>query len=1271
MKRLLMAAALLCAVAPLWGQGVRYDGRVTSASSLGPSGAQVPILAVTNATVTICATSPCGIPSLIYSNAALTVITANPIRTDSQGRFGFWAASGNYFYSATDANGNPLGTFPISLGGTGTAGLTALTGDVLASGAGSASATLATVNPNPGACGDATHVSQVMVDAKGRTVSCTPVPITASGSTPAAPAYAVQLANVTATALASDPAFTINPTNHTFTGQVVLGQTTNGVQDADLNGGASTAITSCAGANCSVHISALSTDGENIFGLPTAAPFHLFDERKGVGTDYYVNPVQTGLSGFQQAYGHSTNCLWNNDGLSLPVERDCERRNLVEGGSGMNSANTNQISQFTNDVGSWLSGGIKQAYGLTAYVIRSGDFAGQYWYINFRDATLEFNDEGMKGSGLIMRQLPPPVGTVTSVSGASHTTVTTNLANIGQGFILVEENDVFSHGNITATTPSPGGYALPSITTSDTHAVSTWQATLSATCGSYVTPNAPVTAKCGVTGATGTFNPALKVCVGDYTGPETSNIALDTDGVSYDIGMTQVHPAGVPLAQGGACGKVIVLGNGQSTLAALHSYPNFYTSYWTVASPTSTTMTYIVQYKEGQNGLLQLSVPYVGTQGNAPVTRDGSGNATLTPVGGSGAQYPLPDFFAWNTYTAPPNAQITLSACADATFNQTVSSTSADELGIHFPLTGAAGSTTGCTLAVSGLNNYWAVGGAMTTGMPNVTMDANGNANAHGVMQVMPNDLTWNAGDTVIQANAYSNGPSISYEGISNDTPPIAGANIGKLVSLTGRGSSSESFFTLQGDQTARYLGMGPNGFIQPHSILNSSDVFGSMFNLTQPALGGQIFTMNCRLCTIKDTGYDLFYLNGLVPNRIHFEPSTGVISFPYNGVTIGGQYICLANGTSCPTAAGGVTHTASALTAKAVVIGNGGSDATIDPNVTTDGSGNITSKSLTTTGTTQGGIALGVGTGTLPTPSTPYFAGIIGPASGTPAYYLQLPNIEPSAASPVLNCAQPTVVNGSRVSVCSWGSGGSGTPSLPTPPGNATTFSSLEVNTGYGGTWGPVNTTQTGSTGAGTGNLTYGVTSPSGTTNTMHFNCTPTTAQLNCLAYRHIQPSQVTGGSTTGLSNFETDFYAELTGPLSNYTAPEFDPDLFTGTNRLLMSRQCRFIGTNNYNWFFWDTANNQWVNSGSACTTTTFAPGVKHHIQTYDTFNQSANSYTYVLFLLDGVVVWNNPSGATFYGLGDSSPNELNIQQQLDGGPTSTASMDEYLSGYKFVVW
>jgi hypothetical protein len=73
---------------------------------------------------------------------------------------------------ATDdcAKFNPAGvltTAGVPCGGGGGGGITAITGDVTASGTGSVAATLATVNGGPGACGDSTHVCQVTTNGKG------------------------------------------------------------------------------------------------------------------------------------------------------------------------------------------------------------------------------------------------------------------------------------------------------------------------------------------------------------------------------------------------------------------------------------------------------------------------------------------------------------------------------------------------------------------------------------------------------------------------------------------------------------------------------------------------------------------------------------------------------------------------------------------------------------------------------------------------------------------------------------------------------------------------------------------------------------------------------------------------------------------------------------------------------------------------------------------------------------------------------------------------
>jgi hypothetical protein len=73
------------------------------------------------------------------------------------------------------------GTAWVAYSGGGT-GITALTGDVTATGPGSAAATLATVNSGPGSCGDSTHVCQVTTNGKGLVTSQSAVAITGGGS---------------------------------------------------------------------------------------------------------------------------------------------------------------------------------------------------------------------------------------------------------------------------------------------------------------------------------------------------------------------------------------------------------------------------------------------------------------------------------------------------------------------------------------------------------------------------------------------------------------------------------------------------------------------------------------------------------------------------------------------------------------------------------------------------------------------------------------------------------------------------------------------------------------------------------------------------------------------------------------------------------------------------------------------------------------------------------------------------------------------------------
>lgn len=86
-----------------------------------------------------------------------------------------------------------------------------------------------------------------------------------------------------------------------------------------------------------------------------------------------------------------------------------------------------------------------------------------------------------------------------------------------------------------------------------------------------------------------------------------------------------------------------------------------------------------------------------------------------------------------------------------------------------------------------------------------------------------------------------------------------------------------------------------------------------------------------------------------------------------------------------------------------------------------------ITAPSYSTSGSTQGFDAYGVGTGTISTTLPTNYVGIIGPPSGTPTYFLQLPSANPTAGQTMVFAA-PTSVNGVSQAVGTWATPGTGT---------------------------------------------------------------------------------------------------------------------------------------------------------------------------------------------------------------------------------------------------
>lgn len=136
-----------------------------NAKGLITAAVNVPTLAITALTGDVSASGP--------GNATATLSTVN----SDVGTFG-----DNTHVAQITVNAKGLITAASSVAITGGGGgITALTGDVTASGTGSVMATLATVNSNTGSFGNAKNSAQLTVNAKGLITACTNIPITAFG----------------------------------------------------------------------------------------------------------------------------------------------------------------------------------------------------------------------------------------------------------------------------------------------------------------------------------------------------------------------------------------------------------------------------------------------------------------------------------------------------------------------------------------------------------------------------------------------------------------------------------------------------------------------------------------------------------------------------------------------------------------------------------------------------------------------------------------------------------------------------------------------------------------------------------------------------------------------------------------------------------------------------------------------------------------------------------------------------------------------------------
>lgn len=222
------------------------------------------------------------------------------------------------------------------------------------------------------------------------------------------------------------------------------------------------------------------------------------------------------------------------------------------------------------------------------------------------------------------------------------------------------------------------------------------------------------------------------------------------------------------------------------------------------------------------------------------------------------------------------------------------------------------------------------------------------------------------------------------------------------------------------------------------HNFLTSYISSTGVFTLAQPGftdLSGNIgLAQGPTSITgiLKDTaGTFSLAVSGtdyLTPSGSSAALSVGSSS-AFGVVKCDGTTITCASGVITATASGTgtVTHTTGALTSDQMVIGNGTADVKVDTGCSTNGTGVLTCAAYSTSGTTQGLDAFAVGTGTITAALPTNYVGIIGPPSGTPTYFLQLPSANPTAGQTMVFAA-PTSVNGVSQAVGTWATPGTGT---------------------------------------------------------------------------------------------------------------------------------------------------------------------------------------------------------------------------------------------------
>jgi hypothetical protein len=479
---------------------------------------------------------------------------------------------------------------------------------------------------------------------------------------------------------------------------------------------------------------------------------------------------------------------------------------------------------------------IHQVIDINDEEVGGGDAGTFYIYTTNSTRTRAGGDESNLTMSMEQITPPPSVGTVsTGGGGAGAELIQTNMTDtVGQGRDLVSTSELQASGNIVSLT-TPGGIAPNLINTSDTHTASTAIGTFNGACGANVNPTLPVTTVCPIVTTSGTFTatPSVgtyaKVCIADYQHPEEVDITAASP-TSLTMKLTYSHQSGMSIFQG-SCGGALVMGMGYTN--PFTGLANQVTTYFVSGAPTTTSYAYVVMFNEGQNGNVPLQIPYNFSNTITNATRTGSSIAIEVTN-------PAVNF---NSYAIPSGAQISITGNSNSNLNVsniTATTTSAQGFTVNGTSAGTAGSGTGGTLFVGGLNNYFIYCMATITQINGVNRLA---PTGNGQFGLTPNTCTWANSAPLLLANAYNQAFSNMRISSIATVPPeasIIASNIQVERDMGGAawsGGIGNCWSCASNDPADAYEGYG--GILQGHLMDFSNQLFHGYMDVISPIPSG------------------------------------------------------------------------------------------------------------------------------------------------------------------------------------------------------------------------------------------------------------------------------------------------------------------------------------------------------------------------------------------------------------------------------------------------